>query len=151
MPYDLSVVRGVKSHVFCVEAISQMQMPSPLLPVIPAKARSRSIKGTPKHKRRCRVTPAIAFSLFKDEKIALVPSPLMGEGSSARRGRHRCDCPFPLWGKVRMGVKMLAHRRLNCTNAIFSKDTTERRDYGGCDIFVRIKQTPSYSARIVMR
>ena len=30
------------------------------------------------------------------------------------------ESPFPLWGKVRMGAKTLAHRRLNRTNAIFS-------------------------------
>ena len=32
--------------------------------------------------------------------------------------------PFPLWGKVRMGAKMLAHRRLTCANAIFSSKLT---------------------------
>ena len=50
--------------------------------------------------------------------------PLRGGRSSARRGRRRCDCPFPLWGKVRMGAKMPAHRRLNRTNAIFSSGLT---------------------------
>ena len=50
--------------------------------------------------------------------------PPLGEGSSARRGRRRCDCPFPLWGKVRMGAKTPARQRLNRTNAIFSSGLT---------------------------
>ena len=43
----------------------------------------------------------------QDEKIALVPSPLMGEGFQPGERVGRANCPFPLWGKVRMGAKCL--------------------------------------------